>query len=34
MAEIATLEESSMMFSDDIEDDEWDNNQTDSLWGP
>ncbi|XP_011007591.1 PREDICTED: ethylene-responsive transcription factor ERF021-like [Populus euphratica] len=34
MAEIATLEESSMMFSDDIEDDEWDNNQTDPLWGP
>ncbi|KAJ6963482.1 ethylene-responsive transcription factor ERF021-like [Populus alba x Populus x berolinensis] len=27
-------EESSMMFSDDIEDDEWDNNQTDSLWDP
>ncbi|KAB5574223.1 hypothetical protein DKX38_001417 [Salix brachista] len=35
MAEIATLEESSMMFSNDnIEEDEWDNNQTDSLWDP
>ncbi|CAK7356679.1 unnamed protein product [Dovyalis caffra] len=36
MAEIATQEEYSMMFYNDNmeDDDQWDNNQTDSLWDP
>jgi hypothetical protein len=33
MSEIAILEES-MVFSNNIEEDEWDNKQTYSLWDP